>query len=402
MAFGSETRERGAVESGEQTRLPEERLSLLLIHVEQSMSWVARELGNLRSSDRLEMRWSVTSKVAVWRLTDTSKKPRGGGETDSRLRPKSEEPRRAATTPLGSWRETATEGEAIRHHLTDSNHRPERGGKGVLLDRHHAIIRNAIKRNHGREIDNAGDGFFARFEDQVDAIRCACQATDDVRKLGIEVRAGCHVGQAEVKGRKLGGITVHAGARVMSEAGPSEVLVSSMIKDLVPASGILFVDRGMHELKGIEGEWHLYAVAAVDGTPRQGSLDPVEATRLRQEIKSPPITERRSGRIGIAVLFLIVLGGAALLVANRPRPILVVANSLVQIDPNTNKVVADVPVEQPDGAQITFVPPQHEVWVLSQQDQVISVVDTRTKEVQKGWRCRRTVDFRIQRLGDRL
>ncbi len=138
----------------------------------------------------------------------------------------------------------------------------------VLLDRHHAMVRKALKRFRGREIDNAGDGFFATFPDQVDVIRCACAISDDVRSLGIEVRAGCHAGQAEVLGRKLGGVTVHAGARVMSEAAPGEVLVSSMIKDLVPASGFVFADRGIHELKGIEGEWHLYAVTSVDGTSR--------------------------------------------------------------------------------------------------------------------------------------
>jgi class 3 adenylate cyclase/streptogramin lyase len=251
----------------------------------------------------------------------------------------------------------------------------------VLLDRHHAIVRKAIKRHRGKEIDTAGDGFFARFSDQVDAIRCACQISDDVTALGIEVRAGCHVGQAEVMGKKLGGVTVHVGARVMAEAGPSEVLVSSMLKDLVPASGFSFSDRGIHQLKNIDGDWHLYAVTGVDGAPRPVRPDPEEAARLREEIKPPPLTERRSGRIGIAALALILAAGAAIFVANRPNPIKVLPNSLVQIDPNTNGIVSDVAVQDPDGAQITFVPPTHEIWVLSQQDQVISVVDTRTHEV---------------------
>ena len=252
----------------------------------------------------------------------------------------------------------------------------------VLLDRHHAIVRKAIKRHHGKEIDTAGDGFFASFSDQVDAIRCACQISDDVTALGIEVRAGCHVGQAEVMGKKLGGVTVHVGARVMAEAGPSEVLVSSMLKDLVPASGFSFSDREIHKLKNIDGDWHLYAVTAVDGAPRPARPDPEEAARLREEIKPPPLTERRSGRIGIGVLVLILAVGAVILVANRPHPIEVLPNSLVQIDPDTNGIVSDVAVQDPDGAQITFVPPTHEIWVLSQQDQVISVVDTRTHAVR--------------------
>ena len=252
----------------------------------------------------------------------------------------------------------------------------------VLLDRHHAIVRKAIKRHRGKEIDTAGDGFFASFSDQVDAIRCACQISDDVTALGIEVRAGCHVGQAEVMGKKLGGVTVHVGARVMAEAGPSEVLVSSMLKDLVPASGFSFSDRGIHQLKNIDGDWHLYAVTGVDGAPRPARPDPEEAARLREEIKPPPLTERRSGRIGISALALILAAGAVIFIANRPHPIEVQPNSLVQIDPNTNGIVADVAVQDPDGAQITFVPPTHEIWVLSQQDQVISVVDARTHAVR--------------------
>jgi class 3 adenylate cyclase len=142
------------------------------------------------------------------------------------------------------------ESSRLVHELGDARWR-------VLLARHHSIVRKAFKRWHGREIDNAGDAFFATFADQVDAIRCACAISDDVRSLGIEVRAGCHIGQAEVLGRKLGGVTVHAGARVMSEAAPGEVLVSSMIKDLVLASGFEFADRGTHQLNGLDGEWHL-------------------------------------------------------------------------------------------------------------------------------------------------
>jgi len=213
----------------------------------------------------------------------------------------------------------------------------------VLLARHHAIVRRALKRYQGKEIDNAGDGFFATFADQVDAIRCACAVSDEVRALGVEVRAGCHVGQAEVLGRKLGGVTVHVGARVMSEAAPGEVLVSSVMKDLVPASGFAFVDRGLRSLKGIDGEWRLFAVTAVDGKPRPPPPEPEVAARLREEIEPPPIVQRRSGRLGIAALALLIAAVAITAVARRPHPIEVRANSLVRIDPATDKIVADVP-----------------------------------------------------------
>jgi class 3 adenylate cyclase len=91
-------------------------------------------------------------------------------------------------------------------------------------------------------------------------VQCACAIVDDVRPLGIEVRAGLHTGECEVMGDKLGGIAVHIGARVAALAGPREVLVSSTVKDLVAGSGLRFADRGAHSLKGVPGEWHLYAV----------------------------------------------------------------------------------------------------------------------------------------------
>jgi class 3 adenylate cyclase/streptogramin lyase len=260
----------------------------------------------------------------------------------------------------------------LAHELGDARWR-------ALLTRHHAIIRKAIKRCHGREIDNAGDGFFATFADQVDAIRCACEISDGVREFGIEVRAGCHIGQAEVLGRKLGGITVHAGARVMSEAAPSEVLVSSMIKDLVPSSGFEFADRGIHHLKGIEGEWHLYAVTSVDGKPRALPLDPDEAVHLREEIKPLPIVERRWGRVAIAVFAVVIAAAAVLLVLNRPHPVQIRPNSLLRIDPKTDKVVAAVPATEPSG-QIAIVPP-NKIWVLSTLNHVISIVDSASEQV---------------------
>jgi class 3 adenylate cyclase/glutamine cyclotransferase len=251
----------------------------------------------------------------------------------------------------------------------------------ALLGRHHAMVRNSLKRHHGREIDNAGDGFFAVFSDQVDAIRCACEITDNITELGIELRAGCHVGQAEVIGRKLSGVTIATASRVMSEAGPSEVLVSSMLKDLVPASGFTFVDRGQHRLKGIEGEWHLYSVTGVDGSARLDRPDPEEMARRRQEIKPLPIIERRWGRIAIAAVGLLVALGAVAFVMSRPQPIEVQPNSLVQIDPATNSIVADMSVAEPDAAEMAFVPTTHEIWVLSHHLQQASAVNTSSHEV---------------------
>jgi class 3 adenylate cyclase len=129
-----------------------------------------------------------------------------------------------------------------------------------LVKRHHAVVRAQLGRFRGRELDTAGDGFFAAFDGPIRAIRCATAIEDSVRAIGLEVRAGLHTGECETIGEKLGGIAVNIGARVAAKANASEVLVSSTVKDLVAGSGLTFQDRGRHELKGIPGEWQLFAV----------------------------------------------------------------------------------------------------------------------------------------------
>lgn len=135
----------------------------------------------------------------------------------------------------------------------------------ALLDRHHALVRRALAGFRGREIDTAGDGFFAAFDGPDRAIHCACAISGNVRELGIAVRAGLHTGECEVMGDKLGGLTVHIGARLVALAHAGEVLVSGTVKDLVAGSGFSFRDRGNRVLKGVPGDWRLYAVEW--GTP---------------------------------------------------------------------------------------------------------------------------------------
>jgi class 3 adenylate cyclase len=129
-----------------------------------------------------------------------------------------------------------------------------------LLEHHHSIVRRELMRFRGREIDTAGDGFFAAFDGPARASRCACAVVDRVRELGIDVRTGLHTGECEVANGKVAGIAVHTGARVAANAQGGEVVVSSTVKDLVAGSGIEFEDRGLHELKGIPGEWRLFSV----------------------------------------------------------------------------------------------------------------------------------------------
>lgn len=133
-----------------------------------------------------------------------------------------------------------------------------------LLDGFYGVARRQLERFRGREVDTAGDGFFAAFDGPARAIRCAAAIGSGVRSLGLEVRAGVHTGECEVMGAKIGGIAVHIGARVAGQASPGEVLVSGTVKDLVAGSGISFNDRGAHALKGVPGEWHLYAVTAAN------------------------------------------------------------------------------------------------------------------------------------------
>ena len=129
-----------------------------------------------------------------------------------------------------------------------------------LLQRHHAIVRDSLHRLNGTEVDTAGDGFYATFDGPARAIQCALDIAERVRELGIEIRAGIHTGECELIDGKAGGLAVSIGARVAANAGPSEVLVSQTVRDLVAGSGLAFEDAGEHELKGVPDHWRLFRV----------------------------------------------------------------------------------------------------------------------------------------------
>jgi class 3 adenylate cyclase/pimeloyl-ACP methyl ester carboxylesterase len=130
----------------------------------------------------------------------------------------------------------------------------------ALLDAHDAVIRSQLARFRGREVNSTGDGFLAMFDGPQRAIRCAMAIRDAVQSLGLQVRAGLHTGECELRGDDIGGIAVHIGARVSALAGPNDVLVSSTLRDLVIGSGLEFEARGVHQLKGVPGEWQISAV----------------------------------------------------------------------------------------------------------------------------------------------
>lgn len=131
-----------------------------------------------------------------------------------------------------------------------------------LLERHHRTVRGLLARYRGREVDTAGDGFFATFDGPARAIRCAQQIVDAIRPLDLQIRAGLHTGECETIDGKVGGLGVVIGARVGGLAGPNEVLVSSTVKDLTAGSGLVFEDHGEHELKGVPDRWRLYRVVS--------------------------------------------------------------------------------------------------------------------------------------------
>lgn len=129
-----------------------------------------------------------------------------------------------------------------------------------LLDRHDEAVRRELERHRGKEVKVVGDEFVATFDGPARAIRCACAITEAVHPLGLEVRAGLHTGEVELRGEDIAGVAVHIGARVAALAGPGEVLVSGAVPPLVAGSGLEFEDRGTRELKGVPGEWRIFAV----------------------------------------------------------------------------------------------------------------------------------------------
>ena len=135
----------------------------------------------------------------------------------------------------------------------------DRGWK-ALLARHHAIVRQQLKAFHGREVDTAGDGFFATFGPPAQAIECAGSIIDHLAPLDLRIRAAVHMGEVEVMDGKVGGLTVHVASRALAQAGPGEILVTRTVREVTAGADVTFHDRGVHEFKGVPGPWDLYAV----------------------------------------------------------------------------------------------------------------------------------------------
>jgi len=131
-----------------------------------------------------------------------------------------------------------------------------------LLDTHDRVLARAVRDHRGTLVDQAGDGMLATFDGPARAVRCAIAIDAELQKLNLEMRAGVHVGEIELRSDGVAGMAIHLAARVMGQAGPGEVVVSRTVRDLTVGSGLVFVDRGVHQLKGIPGDWELFALDA--------------------------------------------------------------------------------------------------------------------------------------------
>jgi YVTN family beta-propeller protein len=246
----------------------------------------------------------------------------------------------------------------------------DRGWREVLRQ-HHAFVRRQLKRYRGREVDTAGDGFFATFEQPARAVRCACTLVQGLKEFGITIRAGLHAGEVERMEDRLGGIAVHLGARVAGAAGEGEVLVSSTLRDMLAGSDLRFEDRGLHRLKGVPGEWRLFAVdaaSAAETTPPPRPLPPAE--------QGGRWTPRR---LAVAAAAALLLGGAVaaavvLLTGGASANPVPGVNSVGRIDPETDRFHGH-PI--PVGATPTnIVADGDTLWVTNYDDKTISKIDS--------------------------
>jgi class 3 adenylate cyclase len=257
-----------------------------------------------------------------------------------------------------------------------------------LIARHHGLVRGELKRFGGREIDTAGDGFFATFDRPAQAIRCAAAVVQAVRELGIEVRAGLHLGEVEVAGKNVGGVAVHTGARVLAAANPGEVLVTATLRELVSGSGLAFADRGRHTLKGVPGTWQLYELEAVDGRPLDPVPDPPAAAERRAAIAAPTLLRRSRLPAAIAASALVLLFVLALVLRDRgsppPRDIAgpkdPPTNSVVKVDPTSGETLHITPnaLERHGGGNPKIAVGEGGVWIHSA---FLEHIDLRTGDV---------------------
>jgi YVTN family beta-propeller protein len=246
----------------------------------------------------------------------------------------------------------------------------DRGWK-ELVARHHEIVRRELRRFHGRELDTAGDGFFASFERPTQAIECATAVIDDLRAIDLQIRAAIHMGEAETMGGKIGGITVHVASRALSLAGAGEILVTSTVREVTVGADVTFDDRGVHEFKGVPGEWHLYGV---EWHPRElpaAAPAPAGAAAEATRRRTWWLAAAATGLIGVAVL---AVTASALLPrdASEPPPVATPNSALAFGETTTSLDAVHSVGDTPTG----IAADDNAVWVLSQGGRLLTGIPT--------------------------
>ena len=242
-----------------------------------------------------------------------------------------------------------------------------------LLAAQRRVIRAELKAYRGREVDTAGDGFFAVFEGPADAVRCAFASVRKVQDLGLDIRAGVHFGEVEREGDNAHGIVVHTGARVMAQAGAAEVLITQTVKDLVAGARFGLAERGAFELKGVPGSWTLYDVLEVDDQLRPEPVEDatVASERRQRASAAPPPAVRRPWLLPVAIVAgLAVIGGV--FVALRPSPDYVpAAGTVARID--GDRFDRPIPV---GSFPMAIAEGDGRVWVPDRQSQIYWVQES--------------------------
>jgi class 3 adenylate cyclase/streptogramin lyase len=250
-----------------------------------------------------------------------------------------------------------------------------------LLEAHRRIVREELKANRGREVDTAGDGFFAVFERPADAVRCAFVAARRVQELGLDIRAGVHFGEVEQAGADTHGVVVHTGARVMGRAHAAEVVITQTVKDLVAGARFVLAEREVAELKGVPGSWTLYDVLQVDDELRPKPIEDASVATDRRERASAGIRRRARPRwiLPAAVVGLLALA-VAVFVAVRPEPDHVPSPGTVARI-NGDRFDAPVAVGQ---FPITLAEGDGRVWVMDRQSQIYWVEEQGSSTGSRG------------------
>jgi YVTN family beta-propeller protein len=251
-----------------------------------------------------------------------------------------------------------------------------------LLQQHHALIRAELRRHGGREVDTAGDGFFVIFDAPATAVGCVLAIADAVRALGLQIRAGVHVGEVQQMAGKVTGIAVVIASRIMAGGGAGEVLVSSTVRDLVAGSGLAFEDRGVRQLKGVPGEWRVYAVGRAEAeavAPGQPAIARERRAAAVRRAQSRPIWQRRP-RLAAAVAgaFAVLLVAAGMLVWKPWQPTALASvseNSIGVIDSERQEIIGEIAVgTRPGGIAVG----DGYAWVTNTGSDTVSQIDLET------------------------